>query len=581
MSGSSARFLFSIAGIAFETRVVEFQAIEGISTTFDVTVTIACGKEHRLSFREVAGREATLTVVSSSRPGINLATKKPDDPNRYFSGVVVKLKPAGTIGTYNLYRLRLVPSLWLLTFERDCRIFQNADVTEIVSTVLKDARILSDRFEFRPIAKPPKQEYRVQYRETDFNLVSRLLEEEGFFYWFEHDKARHFLVLTNDKFHCLPIKGDPVVPLAAADGRSHGSEFVSAFSFSHRVRPGAYSQNSFNERNLDLELEAGTSGDLFDNLEVYDYTGDYKDPERGDFLAKLRLEEQKVMRKKYRGESNCPRLTPGHRFTLEDRINGSLDDEYLIAAVAHSGSQPQALDAHAGSAGHYSNSFVCFLADYAFRPARITPKPVVTGLQSAIVVGREGAEIETDDLGRIKVQFHWDREGKRDERSSCWLRVAQGWAGLFRGMQFIPRVGDEVLVDFLEGDPDRPIVVGSVYNGDNPPIYQPGADNPVSGIKTRSTPKGEGFNELRFNDRKGAEEISIHGERDWRITIKNDKIQEIGGASSTTVKGPSTERAQEITLTAESKITLLCGGSTIVLEPSGVTIIGPTVNINK
>src|SRR3989441_2894407 len=236
------------------------------------------------------------------------------------------------------------------------------------------------------------------------------------------------------------------------------------------------------------------------------------------------------MRRQGTGETNCARLTPGHTFEIGGHPRKDYNGKYLIVGAQHHGSQPQALGREgAGSASSYSSSFTCIPADVPYRPPRITPRPMAQGAQTAVVVGPSGEEIHTDEHGRIKVQFHWDREGKKDENSSCWIRVAQPWAGPKWGSLFIPRIGWEVVVEFMDGDPDQPLVTGSVYHADNPPPYSLPGDKTKSTIMSNSSKGGGGSNELRFEDAKGSEEIYLHGQKDWNVVIENDESDTIGG----------------------------------------------------
>jgi len=522
VGASDARFLFQISGKKHETRVVEFNVIEGISTTYEVNLTLA--SESEITFDNVAGLEAVLTLGA----GADGASGKSTDANRHFHGIINKFKRVGSNGDFHIYRTQVVPTLWLLSLERDCRTFQNKTVQEIVGQILKEGSVKSDRYRFVLNNTYPKREYCNQYRETDFNFVSRLLEEEGIFYFFEHGRDKHVLVFTDDAFHCVPIQGDASIPFGPSGGLNQDKESISAFNFSQRIRPGAFTHTSFNEERPSLDLLSKREGKIYKDLEVYDYTANYESPERGTAIAKIRLEEQKTLKMKAKGQSSCSRLIPGYKFKLTDHGYKDFEKEYLIAAVAHSGDQPQSLDAQAGGGGGYENAFICLPGTVKFRPARITPKPVMTGLQTAIVVGPQGEEIYSEKYAQVKVQFHWDRLGKNDENSSCWIRVGQMWGGAGWGSQFVPRIGDEVLVDFLEGDPDQPIIVGCVYNEANQPIYDAKNNKTQSGIKTRSYPDGPGFNELRFEDKKGEEHVYLQGEKDWNILIKNDKGQNVG-----------------------------------------------------
>ena len=579
MGASDSRFLFDIKGKSYQTRVVAFDALEGISCTYEVNLTLAVPKTIKITFDEVAACEAVLTILSDMPASIEAQTRKPLDLNRYFHGIIVKFEQAGSDGTYNLFHTRLVPSLWLLSLERDCRIFQNKPLQDIVSKVLEESGIDENRVRFALNRKDIIKDYCVQYRETDLDFISRLLEEEGIFYFFEHEKDKHTLVITDNASHCSQIKGKSNVTFNTSNGMNAKEESISAFSYSQRIRPGAYTHTSFNYEHTSNNLKVNTNEKDFKDIEIYDYSGKYLNKSNGNIMAKIRLAEQNLLKIKAKGTSNCHRITTGFKFILSDRDKVYDEKEYLIVAAAHSGEQPQSLEEKGNGGSRYENGFSCLPANTEFRPPRITPKPVITGLQTATVVGPKGEEICTDEYGRIIVHFHWDRLGKRDDTSSCWIRVAHSWGGGARGAQYIPRVGDEVLVDFLEGDPDRPIVTGSVYNSDNMPINSLKKSVTQSGFRTK-THKGEGFHELRFDDAKGAEEIFLRSEKDWNILIKNDKGQTIGGDSTTDVTGKLTETAEEIILKAKKKITIEVGGNKILIDKSGIRVLGGKVKVN-
>jgi type VI secretion system secreted protein VgrG len=301
------------------------------------------------------------------------------------------------------------------------------------------------------------------------------------------------------------------------------------------------------------------------------------------------------MQKQGHGETTSCRLIPGHTFTLADHNSDVLNQDYLIVSTVYAGEQPQSLEEGNGDGFSFDVEFTVIPADVQYRPIRTKERPFVKGIQTAIVVGPKGEEINTDEFGRVRVQFHWDRRDKKDDNSSCWLRVSQTWGGGGWGSQFIPRIGDEVLVDFIEGNPDRPIVTGCVYNGNNQPINSLKKSVTQSGFKTK-THKGEGFHELRFDDAKGSEEIFLHSQKDWNIQINSRKGQTVGGDSGTVVgknrdlsvggdsfsiiKGKSTKIAKEIIIGADDMITIVSGASSIVITPAGIKINGPRVDIN-
>jgi type VI secretion system secreted protein VgrG len=515
-NGSQASFLFDIKG-APEIEVAYFQAQERISEPFAVHVALASTSQ--IQYDNVIQKEALLTLSG-------------DEADRYFHGIVRKFEHTGKNGQKHLYQADIVPFLMLLSLEQDCRIFQDKKVQDIVTKIYQESGIPDDRYEFRLKNKDRMRKFCVQYRETDMDFVCRLLQEEGIFYFFEHSKDKHVMVFADDTVNYKPIEGNQEVSFKPASGLNPEKESISYVDFSRRLRPGTYTHTNYNFKkpSVDLETKEKAKDAKQQKFEIYDYPGQYGKEEQGKRLAKIHLEAGKALEEQASGNSTCPRLVAGFTFKLEGHDFKAFNREYLLVGVSHSGQQPQALEEQAGSGAgaNYSNTFLAIPSTVTYRPLKTIEKPYVRGLQTATVVGRKGEEIHTDEWGRVAVQFHWDRLGKNDENSSCWIRVGQMWGGVGWGAQFIPRVGDEVLVDFMEGDPDWPIIVGSVYNEANQPIYDLKNNKTQSGIKTRSYPDGPGFNELRFEDKKGEEHVYLQGEKDWNILIKNDKGQNVG-----------------------------------------------------
>jgi len=517
--GSQASFLFEIKG-APKIEVVYFQAQERISEPYVVHVALASTSQ--IQYDNVIQKEALLTLSGA-------------EADRYFHGIVRKFEHTGRSGQKYLYQADIVPSLMLLSLKQDCRIFQDKQdkkVQDIVAQIFQKSGIPTDRYEFRLKNKDRRRKFCVQYRETDMDFICRLLQEEGIFYFFEHSKDKHVMVFGDDTVNYKPIEGKQEVSFKPASGLNPEKESISYVDFSRRLRPGTYTHTNYNFKKPSVDLETKEKGRdaKQQNFEIYDYPGQYGQEDRGKRLAKIHLEAGKALEEQANGTSTCPRLLPGFTFKLCDHDFKVFNCEYLLVGVSHSGQQPQALEEQSGSGAgaSYSNTFLAIPSTVTYRPLRTIEKPFVRGMQTATVVGRKGEEIHTDEWGRVAVQFHWDRLGKNDEKSSCWIRVGQMWGGGGWGAQFIPRVGDEVLVDFMEGDPDWPIVVGCVYNEANQPIYDLKNNKTQSGIKTRSYPDGPGFNELRFEDKKGEEHIYLQGEKDWNILIKNDKGQNVG-----------------------------------------------------
>ena len=516
-SANKARFLFKIEDI--KLGVMDFSAREEISSPYEVDLTVT--SEDEIDFDTVIGKEALLTIIGH-------------ETDRYFHGIINQFMQVGSKGRVFIYQTTLVPSLWLLSLEQDCRIFQDETIQDIVSKILQEARITSDLFAFRLQNQYQKRKYCVQYRETDLNFISRLLEEEGIFYFFEHESDKHLLVFGDSAVNYQPIagvqnqEGKTEVLFHPPDAMVPAEESVQSFLFSREIQSGKVTLRDFNFKKPSLDLTADDQADENQNLEIYDFPGEYIEKERGKKLSQIRLQETLMYKDKAEGQSNCSRFIPGFTFKLTKHDREDFSQEYLLVDVLHTGSQPEVLEEQADMGGFsYSNQFFGIPSSVTLRPEIKTPKPVVEGVQTAIVSGPKGEEIHTDDYGRVKVQFHWDRKGERNEKSSCWIRVASSFAGGNYGCIFTPRIGHEVIVDFMEGDPDRPIITGSVYNANTMPPYKLPDEKTKSTLKTNSY-KGKGFNEIRFEDEKDKEEIFIHAQKNLDMRVKNDRREWIG-----------------------------------------------------
>jgi len=420
LSADESRFLFQMKDVDF--RVVQFSAREAISAPFEVDLALA--SEDEIEFDAVIGKEGLLTILG-------------EEEDRCFHGLLKEFIQTGSRGSFYLYQARLVPAIWLLALEQDCRIFQDETVEDIVKKILEETAITSDRYEFRLQGKYQPRGYCVQYRETDLNFVSRLLEEEGIFYFFEHTPEKHLLVFGDSTVNYQTIAGErndedkTEVAFHLADGLAPDTDSVRHFVFASQIQPGRVTIRDFNYEKPDVDLTAQEEGDTHQMLEVYDYPGVFKEEGIGKTLAQIRLQEATMSKEKAEGQGNCSRFIPGFTFNLIDHEREDFNQEYYLLEVYHTGEQPQVLEALASqeSGTSYNNDFVGIPASVTYRPERRTRKPIVEGVQTAIVVGKSGEDIYTDEYGRIKVQFHWDRKGEMNEKSSCWIRVAQGWAG--------------------------------------------------------------------------------------------------------------------------------------------------------
>ncbi len=562
-----------------ELRVAAFTGVEAVSEPFQFSLELV-STDSGIEFDKVVGQAGLLTVAGA------------DGNLRHVNGIVSRFEERQQGRRFTTYFAELVPWIVRLGLRAKCRIHQKETVEEIVTKVLEEAGLATDRFRFDLKGKIPKREYCVQYRETDLAFISRLLEEEGIFYYFEHSKEEHVLVLIDDVATTGTIAGAADVPFHVLSGQAAADEHVFDFRMAQEVRTGAVRHRDFDFATPSKSLEAHEQADIEDDLEVYDYPGRYanpdnkaKDEDEARRLAKVRLEELRSVRLEGGGESVCRRFVPGYCFSLEghprpDDKLPRFNTEYLLLRLLHTGSQPQAREEEAGEGGFsYSNSFECVPTETAYRPPRLTPSPRIRGVQTAVVVGPSGEEIYTDEHGRVKVQFHWDRDGKNDENSSCWIRVSQGWAGPGWGAMFIPRIGQEVIVDFEEGDPDRPIITGRVYHGTNKPPYPLPDDKTKSTVKSDSSPGSGGSNEIRFEDKKGSEEVYVHAQKDENIVVENDKSENVGHDETITIGNDRTE-----TVTANETLSVGQDRSRTVSKNETVTVTlmrTHTVGVNE
>jgi len=476
--------------------------------------------------------------------GVAIAIMQRDGTSRFFSGMVSSFSRGHRSTRYTYYFATVVPHVWLLTQTSQSRIFQRMNVPDILNEVLSSFEV---EVQLQRTYKP--RNYCVQYRETDFNFISRLMEEEGIYYYFEHLDDKHKMIIADStKSHSdLPTKS--TISYSTEVGRQ--DDFVASIRdlwIDTRVQTGKVTLWDYNFQvpNDKLSREQPSIFTVGDNqkLEHYDFPGGYarkydgidsSGGESASNLSPVHNDKESTAESMMNaldcgyeilsGVSDCSSLTAGHRFKLTDHPNDDRNGKFIVTSVTHEAEQNPSYVSDEFVEEPYSNSFTCIRHGEGappYAPPRKTRKPVIEGAQTAFVVGPAGEEIFTDKFGRVKVQFHWDRHGQVNADSSCWVRVAQGWASNRWGMMFIPRIGMEVLVHFLEGDPDQPIITGCVYNPQTMPPYTLPDEKTKSTIKSNSTVGGGGFNEFRFEDKKGSEQIFIHAEKDQDIRVKND-----------------------------------------------------------
>jgi type VI secretion system secreted protein VgrG len=435
--------------------------------------------------------------------------------------------------------VEVVPWLWFLTLSQDCRIFQHKNVLDIVAEVFGEYP--TSDYEVRCIESYAAREYCVQYRESDFDFVSRLLEEEGIYYFFEHSKVGHKLVLVDDQGLIKPCPVQSSFRVTRTEHAFLDEDVVTDLRREHVVNTERVTLRDYNFLQPSNNLQA--SNGSRPELEVYDYPGLYDSLSGGERHANLLLQERTADYEVVRGSGTCRTLAPGHTLTLKDYYLKPSNQEYMVVALSHGGSGG-GYRSH-GTQPSFHAEFVWIPSKIPYRPPRITPRPIVRGSQTAVVVGPSGEEIYTDGdgHGRVKVHFHWDRLGKKDQNSSCWLRVSHPWAGKSWGAVALPRIGHEVIVDFLEGNPDRPIVTGRVYNADMPHPYGLPDNKTQSGVKSRSSLKGSpaNFNEIRMEDKKGEEHLYIHAEKDKQVVVEHDRTESVGHDETIDIGNDRTE----------------------------------------
>lgn len=519
-----------------------FDGRESISQPFRFELSLL-SEQRQLDFDAAVGMRATVKLL-----------KDDGEVQRYVNGHVVSFSQGGSVQNLYRYHAVLVPWLWLLSYSGGCRIFQHKTVPQIVSQIFTERGFAKD-FALRLDGNYEPRDYCVQYRETDFSFVSRLLEEEGICYFFEHTADNHTMVLADQSSKFMPCPNQPVARYHTSADDHLDEDSVASWSTGQQVRTGKFTARDFNFEQPRFDLLTTVSGGDKRRFEQYDYPGEYLNTNLGERLARVRIEEQDVSRTSAHGSGDCRAFAAGYRFDLADHYRPDANRAYVLVSVTHSAYLPANYESNAGGGGaSYQNEFVCvpFTAT-PYRPPRMTPVPFVQGTQTATVVGPAGEEIYTDNYGRVKVQFHWDREGKYDEHSSCWIRVSQPWAGGGWGAVSIPRIGQEVVVDFLEGDPDKPIIVGRVYNAAQMPPYALPAGADMMGFKSNTTKGGSGYNEIVIRDGKAGELVRIHAQKDMDTTVRNNDTQHVlvdrtihvDGKRTQTVKGDMTTTVTE------------------------------------
>ena len=453
-----------------------------------------------------------------------------DEAWRPFNGMVASYSGGEAMGRgQRSFQLTCVPWLWFLQHKQDSRVFQNLTVVQIATQIFDemgfgdyDTSGLAQEYKPRP--------YCVQYRETDFNFVSRLFEEEGIFYSWKHEAGKHTLMLA-DGAHAYKDVPDGSLPYNPPGDFKNS---VTSWMHHNTFRAGKTTTNDYDFQNPGNSLVATTSGSSpvpsADQFEIFDFPGRYVQRDHGEQVSKRMMAGHEKAQDTISTSSACRTLAPGGRFQLEAHPVAAENVKYAVTSIVHHATDPSFESVAKGAPG-YHNTFTCVPATVDFTPEQRTEKPVIPGIQSAVVTGPQGEEIYTDRYGRVKVQFHWDRKGKNDESSSCWVRVAQPWAGKGFGAQTIPRIGMEVLVGFMEGDPDHPVIVGSLPNANTIPSIKLPDEKERTSFRSSSSPGGGGFNELTFEDKRDSEEVFLHAQKDMSELVGHNKMVSVGNVS--------------------------------------------------
>ena len=539
---------------------------------------------------------------------MSLSLELPSGSRRFFHGIVARCSQVAGHGQFAGYQATLRPWPWLLTRTSDCRIFQNQSVPEIIKQVFRDLGF-SD-FE-DALTRPYREwEYCVQYRETSFDFISRLMEQEGIYYWFRHEQKRHILVLSDAYGAHRSPGGYASVPYYPPTLGHRERDHFFDWQMAREVQPGSLTLNDYDFQRPGARLEVRSNiarPHAAADYPLYDYPGEYVQSQDGEQYARTRIEALQARYERVRLRGRARGLGSGHLFKLSGYPREDQNREYLVVGAEYRVVQEFYETGGGGVGAQFESELDCIDAGQAYRPLPTTPLPIVRGPQTAVVVGPKGEEIWTDQYGRVKVHFHWDRHDQSNENSSCWMRVSQAWAGKNWGSIQIPRIGQEVIVSFLEGDPDRPIITGRVYNAEQTVPYELPANATQSGMKSRSSKGGTpaNFNEIRMEDKKGAEQLYIHAERnqdnlvendaslsvghDRNKSIGHDELARIGNNRTRAVKLNDTllvggAKSDSVTGTylieAGAQIRLVCGKSVVEFNADGtINISGSAFNL--
>ncbi|AUG02256.1 type VI secretion system tip protein VgrG [Pseudomonas sp. 09C 129] len=621
LDANATHISLTIEGASVDLQVLSFVGREALNQPFCFDIELVSARPD-LKLEELLHKPACLTFGATGKGLIH--------------GLVYRIAQGDSGRKLTRYSISLTPQLNYLRHNFNQKIYQHLSVPKIIAQVLEARGILADAYSFQLGATYPERVYCTQYDESDLHFIQRLCEEEGIHFHFQHSAGGHKLVFGDDQ---TVFRKLAAVNYQQDSGMAAEQPVIKRFNLRLETRTSRVSRRDYDFEKPRLLPEGAAKSGVMPDLEDYDYPGLFTQQARGKQLATRALERHRSDYQLAEGKGDEPSLVSGHFLTLAAHPRSEWNDLWLLLEVIHEGKQPQVLgenitsdvtsnkdDFHQG----YRNRFLATPWDAHYRPPLEHPKPKSLGSQTAVVTGPKGEEIHCDQYGRIKVQFHWDRDGQADDNTSCWLRVASGWAGKAYGGIAIPRIGMEVLVTFLEGDPDQPLVTGCLYHKENVVPYDLPANKTRSTFKTLSSPGGKGYNELRIEDKKGAEQIYLHAQRDWDENVEHDQRIRVGNQRHDTVEANAltelkaeehrithldrkseirandhltvavtqhanigtaqfVEAGQEIhyktgnivVLEAGAELTAKAGGSFVKLDAGGVTISGADVKINS
>lgn len=534
--------------------LVKFEGEERVGQLFEFRIE-ALSDERDIDFDGAIGRNCSVTYSSHGQ-------------DRIWSGVLTEARWLGPQNDRFSYSLVLRPWFWLLSKTTDCRIFENKTVKEIIKQVLSDRGFTNIRDKLTENYK--QIEYCVQYRETDLAFICRLMEQYGIYYFFDHAEDDHALVMADSRSSHSPAPGLATLPFIPLDGRDRRArEHVQSWVAGRRFRSGKIELKDYDYQKPSAKLLSdanASAGYSHGSMEVYDYPGKYTEQDDGDRFAKVQLEAEQALDQRRWGQGDASSLVPGSLTTLTDAIKPSENTQYLVLGATHTlysefystadGSAPEQM---------YEGLYEFLPADRPYRMPIETPKPFIRGIQTAKVVGKQGEEIDVDDQGRILVQFYWDRK----KMQSCRVRIAQVWSGKQWGGIFIPRIDMEVVVEYLEGNPDRPMVTGTVYNGDNKVPYSLPDNKTKAGWKSDSSKGHGGYNEIVFEDKKGSEDIGVHAQKDLDVVVLNKETRTIGESFMPPMGSPSRETTLKM---GDDSLTIQMGNQNINIDLGSQTI---------